>query len=40
MAFSHALVEARVGCDASHARMGAVRCDYLAQVSASGSQSE
>jgi hypothetical protein len=37
MAFPHVLREARVGRDASCAHGGAVRCDYLAQVSTSSS---
>jgi hypothetical protein len=40
MAFAHVLEEARVGRDATHTHGSAIRRDYLAQVSASSSQSK
>jgi hypothetical protein len=38
--FARVLREACTGRDASHALGGTIRCDYLAQVSASSSQSK
>jgi hypothetical protein len=40
MVFAHVLREARLGRDTSRAHVGAIRHDYLTQVSASSSQSE
>jgi hypothetical protein len=40
MAFAHALEEACAGHDASRTHEGAIRCDYLSQLSASSPQFE